>query len=92
MAAKPERRRHILRRLCEQGDAVTAWETGADLDQDAEAQAAVREAEQIFREALGRGDVAFAVEPGQAPRKIERWGGEAEEASEVIITPRLMGG
>ena len=87
-----ERRRHVMRRLCDQGDAVTSWETGADVEADEEAQAAVREAERIFREALGRGDVPFLVESGKAPKRLERWDAEAREADEIVIAPRLMGG
>ena len=92
MEPKPARRRHIIRQLCGQGDAVTTWETGVDLETDEEAQAAVREAERIFREALNRGDVAFKVEPGQAPQKLTRWDDQAREADEIIIAPRLRGG
>ena len=87
-----ERRRHVMRRLCDQGDAVTAWETGADVEADEEAQAAVREAERIFREALGRGDVPFLVESGKAPKRLERWDAESRDADEIVIAPRLMGG
>lgn len=90
--AQRGRRRHILRQMCGEGDAVTAWETGTDTDTDEEAQAAVREAERIFTAALARGDVAFKVEPGQAPRKLDRWNNEAQEADEIVIAPRLMGG
>ena len=86
------RRRHVMRQMCGQGDAVTTWETGVDLETDEEAQAAVREAERIFRAAIDRGDVPFAVEPDQAPRKLDRWDERAREADEIIIAPRLMGG
>jgi len=48
--------------MCDQGDAVTAWETGADTDTDPEALAAIAEAERIFREGLVRGDVPFTVD------------------------------
>lgn len=89
---KPARRRHIIRRMCDQGDAVTTWETGADVETDEEAQAAVREAERIFRDALVKGDVPFMVASGQPPQKLERWDDKAKEAEEIVIAPRLMGG
>lgn len=92
MAAQSTRRRHIIRQMCDQGDAVIAWETGADTETDVEAQAAVREAERIFQEALVRGDVPFAVDADKAPEKLERWDARAREADEIIIAPRLMGG
>jgi hypothetical protein len=92
MEAKAGRRRHIIRRMCDQGDAVTTWETGADTETDEEAQAAIREAERIFREALVRGDVPFAIDADKAPEKLERWDARAKEADEIVIAPRLMGG
>lgn len=92
MASQPARRRHIIRRMCEQGDAVTTWETGTDIENDAEAQAAVHEAERIFREALVRGDVPFAIDADKGPVKLDRWDARAKEADEIVIAPRLMGG
>ena len=86
------RRRHVLRVMCSLGDAATTWETGPGLETDAEAQAAIREAERIFQEARQRGDTAFIVEPGKAPEKVETWDQRAVEAPEIIITPRLVGG
>ena len=86
------RRRHTIRVMCHLGDVAVNWETGADVDTDEEAQAAIREAERIFQDARQRGDVAFIVEPGKAPEKVERWDQRAVEAPEIIITPRLVGG
>ncbi len=92
MDPKTGRRRHIIRRMCDQGDAVTAWETGADTETDEEAQAAVREAERIFREALVRGDVPFAIDADRGAVKLDTWDARAKEADEIVIAPRLMGG
>lgn len=92
MDAKAGRRRHIIRRMCDQGDAVTAWETGADTETDPEAQAAVAEAERIFREALVRGDVPFKIDGDKGAVKLDRWDDQAREADEIVIAPRLMGG
>jgi hypothetical protein len=78
--------------MCDQGDAVTAWETGADTDTDPEALAAVAEAERIFREALVRGDVPFKIDAEHGPVKLDRWDAQAKEADEIVIAPRLMGG
>lgn len=86
------RRQHVIRVMCHLGDVATRWETGAGVEVDPEAQAAVKEAERIFREARQRGDSAFIVEPGKAPRKIDAWDQRALEAPEIIITPRLVGG
>ncbi len=92
MDPKPTRRRHIIRRMCDQGDAVTAWETGEGVETDEEAQAAVREAERIFKEALGQGDIPFAVREDAPPQKLDKWDAQAREAEEIVIAPRLMGG
>lgn len=92
MESKAERRRHIIRRMCDRGDAVTAWETGADTDTDPEALAAIAEAERIFREALVRGDVPFKIDGDKGAVKLDRWDEQAKEADEIVIAPRLMGG
>ncbi len=92
MDTKAGRKRHIIRRMCDQGDAVTAWETGADTDTDPEALAAIAEAERIFREALVRGDVPFKIDAEHGPVKLDRWDAQAKEADEIVIAPRLMGG
>ena len=70
MDVRTGRRRHIIRRMCEQGDTSVRWETGAGVEADEEAQAAIREAERIFHEALTHGDVPFAIERGQTPQKL----------------------
>ncbi len=92
METRAGRRRHIIRRMCDQGDAVTAWETGVDTDTDPEALAAIAEAERIFREALVRGDVPFKIDGDKGAVKLERWDDQAKEADEIVIAPRLMGG
>lgn len=91
-ASRNERRRHVIRVMCHLGDVATNWETGPGVETDEEAQAAIREAERIFREARERGDTAFIVEPGKKPEKVEQWDQRAVEAPEIIITPRLVGG
>ena len=92
METRAGRRRHIIRRMCDQGDAVIAWETGTDTDTDPEALAAIAEAERIFREALVRGDVPFKIDGDKGAVKLERWDDQAKEADEIVIAPRLMGG
>ena len=86
------RRRHVIRVMCHLGDVATTWETGADVETDEEAQAAVREAERIFEQARQRGDAAFIVEPGKPPVKVETWDERTREAPEIVIAPRLVGG
>ncbi len=92
METKAGRRRHLIRRMCDQGDAVTSWETGADTDTDPEALQAIAEAERIFREALVRGDVPFKIDGDKGAVKLDRWDEQAKEADEIVIAPRLMGG
>lgn len=89
---QPERRRHVIRQMCDRGDTVTTWETGAGTETDEEAQAAIREAERIFKQALGRGDIPFMVRDDAPPKKLDRWDAQAREAEEIVIAPRLMGG
>lgn len=92
METKAGRRRHLIRRMCDQGDAVTSWETGADTDTDPEALQAIAAAERIFREALVRGDVPFKIDGDKGAVKLDRWDEQAKEADEIVIAPRLMGG
>jgi hypothetical protein len=86
------RRQHVIRVMCHLGDVATRWETGAGVETDEEAQAAIREAERIFRDARQRGDAAFIVSPGKKPERVDQWDQRALEAPEIVITPRLVGG
>ena len=56
---------------------------------DAEALAAIREAERIFAQERARGAVAFRVETGKPARRIEQFDPQAEQ---IILVPRVVGG
>jgi len=75
--------------LCGSGDKSVEWNSRRIGSGDPEAEAAVREAERIFREQLERGATAFKVLPGEPAVRLDRFDPEAEE---VIIVPRVVGG
>ena len=78
-----------LRVLSGQGDSVVEWDAERAAAGDAEALAAVREAERIFDEARARGATAFVVESGQAATRLDRFDPAAEQ---VVLVPRVAGG
>ncbi len=75
--------------LCGLGDQTVEWDARRIGTGDPEAEAAVREAERIFREQLERGATAFKVVPGEPAVRLDRFDPEADE---VIIVPRVVGG
>ena len=56
---------------------------------DAEALAAVQEAERIFAERRARGALAFRVWPGRPAERLDHFDPHAEQ---VVIVPRVAGG
>ena len=56
---------------------------------DAEAMAAIREAERIFAQEHARGATAFRVEAGKPSERIEQFDTLAEQ---IILVPRVVGG
>lgn len=78
-----------LRIMSHQGDTRVVWDSKRADEGDAEAAAAVREAERIFAEHRAQGSTTFVVEPGQQPRVIEQF---EREADQIIIAPRIAGG
>jgi hypothetical protein len=79
-----------LRVLNGSGDQKVSWST-VDLAQgDAEAQAAVREAERIFARERARGAVAFRVGPGAPAERLEVLDPNAEQ--ETVLIPQVVGG
>ena len=71
------------------GDEQTSWDTTAAGAGDAEAIAAVREAERIFAATQARGALAVKISVGQPPERIERFDPAAEQ---IILMPRVVGG
>lgn len=65
------------------------WDQEAAVAGDATAQAAVAEAERIFKAARARGGVAFAVKEGEPGVRIEKWDPALEH---VVMVPRMVGG
>lgn len=79
----------VLRVLSRRGDDQVTWQAQSILTADPPAQAAVEEAERIFRQQQKRGATAFRVEGGKPPVRIESFDPTAEE---IIMVPRVVGG
>lgn len=75
--------------LTHEGDKTVVWDHKKAESGDAEALAAVREAERIFEEARRRGATAFVVDPGLPSRVLERFD---PMATKIIMVPRVQGG
>ncbi len=75
-----------LRVLNSMGHTEVAWDVKAG---DQETQAAVKEAEQIFQEAVANSGMAFKVEADGQTQRIREFSPEAEQ---IIIVPRAVGG
>lgn len=78
-----------LRVLSARGDTSVEWDQQRVTEGDAEALAAVREAERIFEEQRARGATAFKVAPGTPAERIDRFDPNAEQ---IIVVPRVAGG
>ncbi len=79
----------ILRVMSGGGDRWVRWNWSRALKGDAEARAAVEEAERIFEAARARGGTAFRVAPGKAAERIESFDPDAEQ---IVVVPRIAGG
>lgn len=79
----------VLRVLSRRGDDQVTWEAQSTLTVDAAAEAAVEEAERIFRQQQKRGATAFRLASGKPPVRIESFDHTAEE---IIMIPRVVGG
>jgi len=79
----------MLRVLSSAGDTQYTWDRVAVEAHDAEAEAAVREAERIFKSARRGGSTAFSVSTGTAPVRIDQFDQTAEQ---IILVPRVIGG
>ncbi len=79
----------MLRVMSRRGDDRVSWDAARAATGDAEAIAAVQEAERIFREQRAKGATAFAVEQGHAPVRIDAFDSTAEH---IMLVPRIVGG
>jgi hypothetical protein len=79
----------VLRVLSSAGDRSYQWDRAAVEAHDAEAEAAVREAERIFASARRRGATAFSVTEGTATVRLDTFDRTAEQ---IILVPRVVGG
>jgi hypothetical protein len=79
----------MLRVLNGSGDRRISWSAKSLAEGDAEAQAAVREAERIFARERERGGVAFRVRPGAPAERIDAFDPLAED---TVLIPPMVGG
>jgi hypothetical protein len=79
----------ILRVLCAKGDTAVEWDGRKVEAGDAEALAAVREAERIFLEERARGATAFKVSAERPAQRIDEFDPQAEQ---IVVVPRVAGG
>ena len=79
----------MLRVMSRRGDDRLSWDGQKVLAGDAEAIAAVREAEHIFAQERAKGATAFRVEPGKPVERIESFDATAEQ---IVMVPRVVGG
>jgi len=79
----------MLRVISKRGDDRVHWAEQDALAGDAEALAAIREAERIFAHERARGATAFRVEPGKPVERLEQFD---PQASEIIMVPKVAGG
>ncbi|GCF08422.1 hypothetical protein [Dictyobacter arantiisoli] len=79
----------ILRVLSKRGDDNLIWDEKKLQENDSEALAAVHEAERIFQKERARGSMAFRVQTGQPPQRIDQFDTTAEQ---IVMVPRVYGG
>ena len=79
----------MLRVMSRRGDDRLTWDEQKVQAGDAEALAAIREAEHIFAQERAKGATAFRVETGKPVQRIEKFDLTAEQ---IVIIPRVVGG
>jgi hypothetical protein len=79
----------VLRVLSCRGDDCVVWDRARVAAGDAEALAAIHEAERICSQERARGATAFRMAPGQAPQRLETFDPHAEH---MVMVPRVVGG
>jgi len=78
-----------MRVLDGSGDKQVTWEPERAAAGDAEAQAALREAERIFEKARSNGAQAFQILPHGPAQRMVRFD---PQVSEVLVIPAMVGG
>jgi hypothetical protein len=79
----------MLRVLSRHGDDRFTWNNAQVEVGDPEAIAAIREAEQIFKEQRESGATAVRIAPGRPAERIDQFDPEAEQ---IVMVPRVVGG
>ncbi len=79
----------MLRVISKRGDDCMQWNEQDAQAGDAEALAAIREAERIFAQERARGATAFRIETGRQAERIEQFDPSTEQ---IILVPRVVGG
>jgi hypothetical protein len=79
----------MLRVISSRGDDRVQWNEQDAQTGNAEAIAAIREAERIFALERARGATAFRVEAGKPAERVEQFDPHAEQ---IILVPRVAGG
>jgi len=72
------------------GDTNVSWDEQAYAVGDAEARAAVAEAERLFAEARAAGGEAFRLRAGALTERVVRL--QPGAAEDVLVVPRMVGG
>jgi hypothetical protein len=75
--------------ISKRGDDRVHWNEHDALAGNAEAIAAIREAERIFVHERARGATAFRVETGKPAERLEQFD---PQASQIIMVPKVAGG
>ena len=79
----------MLRIVSKRGDECLLWKEQDALAGDAQALAAIAEAERIFARERAQGARAFRVEAGKPVERLEQFDPQAEQ---IILVPRVVGG
>ncbi len=79
----------LLRVISKRGDDRVQWNEQDAQAGNAEALAAIREAERIFAEERASGATAYRVEVSKPAERIEQFDPQAEQ---IILVPKVAGG
>ena len=79
----------MLRIISKRGDDHLLWDEENVLVGDAEAIAAIKEAERIFAQEQAKGSTAFRVDPGSPIERLERFDPQARQ---IVMVPQVVGG
>ena len=79
----------LLRVISKRGDDRVYWNQQDALTEDAEAKAAIQEAERIFEFERARGATAYRLEAGKPVERLEQFD---PQAAQIVMVPRVAGG